>query len=692
MRKIFLDFETTMSSTVNIRTLGVRRFLLHPETRVLTVAWAIDDGPVRVDRPDTPGFDEFLRLIGSGEFGVVAHNASFDVRVLRYLLNMPWPPEVYCTMELAQAWTPNQPGGYSLGNLATFWCSAQYQKAKIDFATCTPDELDAYCRQDTEVCRELFWQAERRLSPSEIAIHLLTQSAKELQLRVDRDRAIEAIAAFDTTTVEEAEELVAIFGEDAEEVFGREGTRIKSVKAHVLKSLMLEELAFDTQTISLKKINPEKVRRNEIAGRVLKHAAATNKALVHRRNVSKFVHSDVVDCELTYFAAHTGRFSSRNNGKGLNLHNLPKRNPRIARPIREMFRLPEDLCFVRGDFANVEYRVAGWLTDCQHVCNLFLADINADPYIAFWSAATGQMIDKTHPARQLAKAAVLGLGFGMGIQRWMHELMIGLADPTFGVTLADLEQVCQEQRWTRVPDRRAKAAMTKLRAPLALAIVAHYTREMFHELHPEYMRFARWLETATNRLASAINIEATIDSLYATPNAPDRRKVQLVVDEELQGRSVRVICGGWDVPTVTWRDVATRSTPFGMGMTCVMGGNKGYRHLYPSIYIENVVQSTARIGLCRGMLRMRDLGYPYQLSVHDELMPVVPRKTDQIIRAKENMASVFGEGNDLGFDWAVYIKPGDITVTESLYEDEKLAKEQWPKIYAGETEVLLALA
>jgi len=691
----YIDFETTFSKSVSLTALPVRDYLTHPQTKMLSLALAIDHHPVVVTSNPSIAC-RWLQQAAAQGHTIVAHNASFDVRVMTILLGLPWPQTVHCTMELAQAWTPNQPGGYSLDNLAKCWLGHSLQKTKIDLTSCTQAELEAYCAQDVEVCRALHQEAMRRLNAYEIRIHEMTQAVKELAFDVDVAAVHAAANGFEAQATQSAADAAALLGDHG--AVNYDAGVPRSVKPHEAKRLLLENLGFQTQTISIKKINPEKLRQAADAAKAIDALAQTNKALSNRRRVGTFARTTRIDCELTYFAAHTGRWSSRNTGKGLNLHNLPKRNPLVAKPVRQLFVLPDDLCFVRGDFANVEYRVEGLLTGCQYVIDLFTNDVNADPYAKFWTAATGQPCDKRNPAdvpkRQLAKAAVLGLGFQMGLQRWMEELARGLGDPAFGVTLADLDAVCVSSGWTTPTDRRAKAAMTKLGVPWQVAAVAYHTRELFHSLHPEFARAARWLETAVGRVAGAIDPDAALAWAYSLPNALDRNIVDMIPDDTIQGRSLRVRCGHWAHPTVTWRDLLVRDTPFGAGLTFVRAGSRPPARTTINVLIENITQSAARNALCTGLLELDRRGYPYILHVHDEVMMLVPRDRDAVLQARKDMIEVFGPGGYVaskGWDWSAIIKPGDITMSRTLYEDEKWAGSAWTRLAQGDLSVFKEL-
>jgi hypothetical protein len=508
---------------------------------------------------------------------------------------------------------------------------------------------------------------------------------RELHFEIKPDAVQTAFNEFTRISNDAANEAIETLGDDGQEAFGRDGDDVKSVKPATFKVLLRDNLGFDTQSISFKKINPEKLRAHGEASKALKAAETANKALSHKRRVKVFATSTRVDTELGYFRAHTGRFSSPQPGcKGINLHNLAKRNKVIAKAIRSIFRFPDGLCAVRADLANVEYRVEGLLTGCEHTHLLFGRDLMADPYLGFGNQATGKVWTKADPIRQVFKAAVLGLGYLMSFPRFIEELLKSLADPTFGVTLADLEKVVADQGWSAPNTGYFKGAVTKTRAPLAVAIVAHHMRELFHRMHPEFERAARWLETTVNRAYSALDPVEAIDRAYAQPNAMDRRLVDLQWAGGLYGpgtKNLRIRCGQWYQPTVTWRDMRMMETEYGVQL-CALHQTKGHRVLTKNVMIENVVQSAARNALCEAAIKLRNMGFPYQLSVHDELMLIVPQNQNAVLEAREALLKVLGPGNDLGWGWSILINPDEINCSKTLFEVdmEKIAKGWWKNL------------
>jgi len=697
MPTLFIDFETAYTPEISLRKMTLRKYL--EKTRVLGMAMAVDDGPVRYHAAsELPAVRSHLLAIATDpQWVVVAHNAAFDLRVWRDLCDLPWPVNAFCSLELACAAFPCQPGGYGLRNLAKTLNLGVGEKLEINLIQATKGGLDTalalYCMRDVDLCRAVYNLCWPRICPEERVVARMCMDVRELHFNILPGAVQTAFEDFTTIANEAANEAVEALGDDGQEAFGREGDDVKSVKPISFKDLLRENLGFSTESISFKKLNPEKLRSSPTATKALKAAEQANKALSHKRKVKVFTGITRVDVELGYYRAHTGRFSSPQPGcKGINLHNLAKRNKKVAKAIRSMFSFPDGFCAVRADLANVEYRVEGLLTGCEHTSKLFTADLLADPYLGFGNQATGRIWTKADAIRQLFKACVLGLGYLMSFARFVEELLKSLADPTFGVTLADLEAVVAAQGWAAPNTGYFKGVVTKTRAPLPVAIVAFHMRELFLRMHPEFERFARWLEGTVSRAYGALDGAAAIEAAYKQSNAPDRSLVDLQWAGGLYGpgtKNIRIRCGQWYQPTVTWRDLQMRETEYGVQLCCLHHA-KGYRPLTKNVMIENIIQSAARNAICEAQLRLRKMGYPYQLTVHDELMLIGPRNPEWVLEARAALMRVLGPGNDLGWGWSILINPAEINVSHTLWEQDmdKIVPDWWAKLAAGDATML----
>jgi len=98
---VWTDFET--ASECDLKTAGVYNYAKHPSTRVLCMAYAVDDDEVQVWTPDQP----FPRHILSHQ--IRAHNAAFERLIFWYVIcpdhGVPEPAltQFYCTAAQARA-------------------------------------------------------------------------------------------------------------------------------------------------------------------------------------------------------------------------------------------------------------------------------------------------------------------------------------------------------------------------------------------------------------------------------------------------------------------------------------------------------------------------------------------------------------------------------------------------------------
>jgi hypothetical protein len=320
-------------------------------------------------------------------------------------------------MEGAMAAWPELPDGYSLDNIAEkLKFPANLRKIEVDLETLKGAELEEYNKQDVRVMQEIYYREIERIPDVEQGVGLRTHRQRKFHFIVNQDK-LDGLIEYLNKEAVEAEKLAQehLTQEDSENIFNHADGRLSSVRSLRLRSILKDRFGADWKTTSVKKLSPVLMAANPTAAAIVTQAGRVNRMLSHHRRAKIFGQIDAVDVELGYFRAHTGRFSSPSSGKGLNLHNVPKREKSIAKPIREMFHLPKDICFVRADLSNVEYRVEGKLTHCRTVLEMFTPEdggnIFNDPYCQAWRSMTGQKITKKDPIRQVAKAAVLGLGF-----------------------------------------------------------------------------------------------------------------------------------------------------------------------------------------------------------------------------------------------------------------------------------------
>ena len=143
-----------------------------------------------------------------------------------------------------------------------------------------------------------------------------------------------------------------------------------------------------------------------------------------------------------YYRAHTGR--SGGSG-GLNPQNMPRGGPH-----RQALVAPPGHKLVVCDASQIEVRVLAWLAGDEPTLDVFRR--GGDPYKAFAVDLYGLDSEEqvTKAQRQVAKSAVLGLGFGAGPGGFMNYCEI------MGVEIDTVEAERVVQAY-----RRSKPAVTQ---------------------------------------------------------------------------------------------------------------------------------------------------------------------------------------------------------------------------------------
>ncbi len=266
----------------------------------------------------------------------------------------------------------------------------------------------------------------------------------------------------------------------------------------------------------------------------------------------------------------------------------------------------------------------------------------------------------------------------MGASGYAKVLLAACGDPTSKITEATLAAMIHKLGWT-VPgkDRLAKIRLTTGCSDV-IAMAAFHIHHLFNHAHSEFKMTADWLVRSVTEVAAcgrnAGMASRRLERMRTSEAAPDPTKIHLSIDSSLTGLpSVRVQCGPWPA-TVCWREPALRdyvsSRGAQRGLTILKGSGQ-VKPFTPQLAIENVTQAAARNALCAGLLTLKqNHGIVDALHVHDEVLLIVDRTREAVLKAKEILVSVFGPTNSHPMDWAVLIKPDEISVTESLWEDE----------------------
>ena len=130
---------------------------------------------------------------------------------------------------------------------------------------------------------------------------------------------------------------------------------------------------------------------------------------------------------LRYYAAHTGRFGGT---ESINLQNLPR-----GSALRTAVMAPEGQQLYVVDLSNIEARMLAWLAKEADLLDAFAA--GRDVYSEFASQIYGRPVTKADKLeRYVGKTAILGLGYGMGPDKFRDTLKNGSPSVDVGESTA----------------------------------------------------------------------------------------------------------------------------------------------------------------------------------------------------------------------------------------------------------------
>lgn len=631
-RIIVLDFETFYDKDYTLRKLSYPEYILDPRFQVHGLA--VDDGTGQAFyKPE-----DIPRLLKKLKNDViVVHNAFFDAAILRWKYNFR-PQVIVDTLGLANHvfGSSREQGGQrnDLDGLA-IKLGFEPKNRAIDFIgmkSFTDDEwiaLSIYAKHDASLTRRIFDALVERVSNPQFEFWLLNHTIDIYTgktLGIDARKLKSVIEKVETRRTEivkasgVAPEVLRSNQQFAEELKRRlREAKIKlpmkyraPTKTEVKKALAKGEKVADKVAVpALSKMDPQFMELLEagegpvydlIRARLVERSA-TN-AVARIRTMLTYDKLGIgIPVHLVYYGAHTGRFAG---GGGFNFQNLtsPDRtsdplDKEIAQLIREAIVPGKGQVFVADDAAQIEARVLAWLAGEQPLLDQFAT--GADVYSGFISGAIGEDIHKPGAAdpkethghlklmRQVGKVAVLGLGYSMGVDKFMVTMQKdGSLRPQVGKG-------------------------RKFDAKFSAGIVDAYRKQ-----NPNIVQFWEDLNTA---FMLAIKGRATsVGFLQFQREGRQDVSIALPSGRKLYYRMLRQVkkTGTQNYTGVDGKHHSKERT----GYEWVHGNGQ---RIYGGLLAENTTQAVARDILVEAIYAAEEAGYPVVLHVHDEIVCRVPQ-------------------------------------------------------------------
>ena len=600
MQRLHLDFETYCE--LDIRKVGHYRYCEHESFRILCVAWALDNTMPKVAEAYDIPYRDVRHLVADPNIELAAHNASFERQCLKsqhgveMFGEIDWSKKkVICTAAKAAARALPRDLDRASKVLGLVRKDETGKRSMMKF--CKPDkngvrlmpddnpeEWEAvleYCRQDVLV-EQAIDRALPDLHPDEQKLYELDDQINSYGCYADRQVMDSVLSMGPLVKKKNADDCFDLIGFKPTQVgkilewINAQGVEVEDTTAATLKALLLRDDV------------PDLVKT------VIKHRQIASKTSVAKYDTARgaICDDDRLRGMFLFHGAGTGRWT----GKLVQLHNLPRGNVKdtdsacdmladcddldlisslypdvmglFSSCIRGIMKAPPGKQFYVADYAGIEARVLGWMAGEENYQKAFRA--SSDLYKVQAAGIYGVDYDSvTGEQRQLGKAAVLGLGYQMGLK-------------TFATTCENWGIKVDEQVLAKAHAgyRRSNAKIVEMWGALDRAATATVMTGKMHTTHMVTYGMTRDGKFLLCRLPSGRFLS------YPFPK---------IVDGTFGGKQVSACA--------------------------IKEGQWVRRSLYGGLYCENVIQAVARDLLRDGMQAVQDDGrWDIVGTVHDEII------------------------------------------------------------------------
>ena len=431
MNKLNLDFETFLHVGYSLTKMTTAEYVPSPEFKVwgVGVKWNDTKQSEWYNYEEIP--DLFEQYIWE-DMAVVCHNTLFDAYILTQIYKV-YPKYYYDTAAMSRGLYPNESA--SLKNVCErlFPTDTTMRKGEELVTAKGIRDLDpqlettiaGYCIQDVDLTHAIFQKMAEGYPQSELdLIDMTVRMFVEPQITLDRGLLIQHKEQVAAETAEKIEasgttrEVLASQPKFAAHIESL-GITVPTKKSPRTGEMIPAFSKNDAAYLQMMRAYPEHQHiwdgREAVKSRIEETRA--------ERFLSAVNPDGTFSVPLRYYAAHTGRFGG---SEKINLQNLPR-----GSKLRSALTAKEDHYLYIVDLSNIEARMLAWLANEESLLMSFAA--GEDVYSKFASEIYNRPITKENKLeRYVGKTAILGLGYGMGKDRYQATLKNG--SPSVDVT------------------------------------------------------------------------------------------------------------------------------------------------------------------------------------------------------------------------------------------------------------------
>jgi DNA polymerase bacteriophage-type len=626
MNILWLDFETACD--YSLKDIGLDRYAKEPSTRILMLAYALNDETPKLWQPHLgPMPEELLIMLLDETIKKGAWNYNFEKDILEYQLNIPIRQELWIDPSVLCGYMSLPIGLHRAGDALSIHgkkihitgdnrpvkmfgepSKATKKMIKADHPekyykdwNTHPEEWKKFC----EYCLGDI-EAERGVYKATLLFNVVMTEEETRAWQLDQRMNANGVY-IDRTFVENAKVLAE---EEANKIMGemKELTGLVNPNSwqQMLPWLNARGYPYDTTDadhISLAIKDADKLELNSRTLKVLKlKERLGGSAYKKLESILERIGPDGrLRDQFVYHGAHTGRWS----GRGVQLQNLYKTDKDvkklvdkfttmirdkqvieseipmmsiIASCIRSSFAATPGYKLVVGDLAQIESRVLAVIAKCPTMIKAY--EQGHDLYKEFMSWLLKKPVSEiTDEERARGKIVILGCGFQMGWKKFM------VYAATFNVILTEAQ---------------AKEAVNG-----------------FREKYKEIPQFWENINRAVIK-AVKIGICAYQNGLVVDGRDPRMLKIKLP-----SGRCLHYLN-----PEITTSMTDWGKLQESVSYTSFDQKGRTIKTLYGGLLTENIVQAVARDILLNGMFnaeeRAKTVNGRLIMTIHDEIVVEVP--------------------------------------------------------------------
>lgn len=455
-RSIVLDFETFYDKDFSLSKITTEKYIRDPQFETIGFGYKINDGRSEwVTGPDHE-IKDALHSLDIPNSHLICHNMAFDGAILAWRYGIT-PKYYFDTLSMARPITGQTVGG-SLAALAKKFMLGEKGKEVVnalgmrrqDFGFQQLHAYGEYCKNDVDLTYTLFNILRQYTTPQELyIIDMMLRMYTDPVISLDKDVLEKHLAE----VRHKKDKLMARIDTS----IGRDALMSNPKFAEVLQKLGVEPpmktslrtgketYAFGKTDVAFKALLEHEDERVQ----AVVAARLGVKSTLEETRTEAFIgisERGSLPILLNYYGAHTGRASG---GDKVNLQNLPR-----GGALRRAMQAPKGHKLVAVDSSQIEARVVAWLAGQDDLVEAFRN--NADIYSEFATDVYGRPVNRKrkeiHPETGkeylpdfvegfVGKTCILGLGYGMGKDKFKTTLKIGQAGVSVDVTIEEATRI-----------------------------------------------------------------------------------------------------------------------------------------------------------------------------------------------------------------------------------------------------------